>query len=284
MTSNKDILQVNVENVIKSKAPKAYKKIPGFFIRLIEMIIRQKELNNILSDRKYSELPNGLLHGVDFASGVLTTLNVDIELVGEENIPTDGKFIFASNHPLGGLDGMALISFFGKRYNNNIRFIVNDLLMHLENLASVFIPINKHGNQSKDNAKAINDEFDSENQILIFPAGLCSRLQGDDVKDLEWKKAVIAKSIEFKRDIIPLYFDGENSGFFYKFAKWRKALGIKANIEMALLPGEMLKNNNKTFKVRVGKPISWQTFDKTKSQRAWAEYLKNKVYQLKQSN
>ena len=220
------------------------------------MIVRQNEMNRILAERKYASEPNGTLHGVDFARGILSSLNVDIELIGEENIPQDGKFIFASNHPLGGLDGMALISFFGKKYNNNIKFIVTDILMHLENLSSVFIPINKHGNQGKDNAKILNDEFNSENQILIFPAGLCSRLQGNKVEDLEWKKAVISKAIEYKRDIVPLYFDGKNSSFFYLFAKWRKRLGIKVNLEMALLPNEMINNNNKIFKVRVGRPIS----------------------------
>ncbi len=283
MTSN-EILQVNLESVIKKKAPKAHKRIPTFIIRLVEMIVRQKEMNRILAERKYASEPNGTLHGVDFARGILSSLNVDIELIGEENIPQDGKFIFASNHPLGGLDGMALISFFGKKYNNNIKFIVNDILMHLENLSSVFIPINKHGNQGKDNAKILNDEFNSENQILIFPAGLCSRLQGNKVEDLEWKKAVISKAIEYKRDIVPLYFDGKNSSFFYLFAKWRKRLGIKVNLEMALLPNEMINNNNKIFKVRVGKPISWEEFDKTKSHKAWAQYLKDKVYQLKKTN
>ena len=248
------------------------------------MIIRQKDMNRLLSAAKYSETPHGELQGLDFARGILSSLNVEVKLLGEENIPSDGKFIFASNHPLGGLDGMALISLFGRKYNNKIKFIVNDILMHLDNLSSVFIPINKHGGQGKDNAKILNDEFESDNQILIFPAGLCSRLQGDTVKDLEWKKAVVSKAIEYKRDIIPLYFEGENSSFFYSFAKWRKRLGLKVNLEMALLPGEMLNNNNKTFIVRVGKPISWETFDKSKSQRAWAEFLKEKVYQLKQSN
>ena len=156
MASNKR-LQVNLENVIKKKAPKAHKRIPSFIIRIIEMIIRQKDMNRLLSDAKYSETPNGELLGVDFARGILSSLNVEVKLLGEENIPSDGKFIFASNHPLGGLDGMALISLFGRKYNNKIKFIVNDILMHLDNLSSVFIPINKHGSQGKDNTKILND-------------------------------------------------------------------------------------------------------------------------------
>ena len=162
--------------------------------------------------------------------------------------------------------------------------IVSASVRTLENLVCVFINSKKQENQEKENVKIINDEFNSENQILIFPAGLCSRLQGNKVEDLEWKKAVISKAIEYKRDIVPLYFDGKNSSFFYLFAKWRKRLGIKVNLEMALLPNEMINNNNKIFKVRVGKPISWEEFDKTKSHKAWAQYLKDKVYQLKKTN
>ena len=263
-----ELLRVDVDKVIKSKAPNASKKIPGFLIRLVEKIIYQKEMNELLVDKKYSTVENGRLVGVDFAKGILSTLNVNAVMKGEENIPADGKFIFASNHPLGGLDGMALISLFGDKYNHKIKFVVNDLLMHLTNLAPVFVPINKHGAQGKDNAQLLNDAFESENQILIFPAGLCSRRQGKEIKDLEWKKAVIAKSIEFKRDIIPVYFEAENSSFFYNFSYYRKKLGLKANLEMSLLPSEVFKNKNKAFTVHIGKPISWQSFDKSKSHRA----------------
>lgn len=266
-------LRVEIEKVIKSKAPKAGNKIPKFVYRLLEKLICQDRINYLLRN-------NGSSQGVDFASGVLKDLNVEVKMEGAENIPTDGKFIFASNHPLGGLDGMALIQIFGKKYNHKIRFIVNDILMNIPNLTSVFVPINKHGSQGKENASLLNDAFESDNQILIFPAGLCSRLQEGKICDLEWKKAVIAKSVEYQRDIVPIFFEGQNSPFFYRLAYWRKKLGIKVNIEMALLPREMLKNSDNTFVVRVGKPIPWQTFDKSKSQRGWAEYLKKKVYEL----
>lgn len=268
-------LQIDIEKAIKKKAPEAGKKIPGFIYRFLAKLICQEKMNYLLNH-------NGSSYGVDFAEGVLKDMNVGVRMEGAENIPADGKFIFASNHPLGGLDGMALVELFGKKFNHKVRFIVNDLLMNIPNLATVFVPINKHGNQGKENASLLNDAFSSDNQILIFPAGLCSRLQHGKVRDLEWKKAVIAKSVEYQRDIVPVFFEGQNSPFFYRLGYWRKKLGIKVNIEMALLPREMFKNTDKTFVVRVGKPIPWQTFDKSKSQKGWAEYLKNKVYELQQ--
>lgn len=268
-------LHLDVEKIIKDRVPNAEKRIPRFVYKMVASLICQDQMNLLLDN-------TGHLEGVDFAAGILKELNVKVVMDGEENIPQEGKFIFASNHPLGGLDGMALMELFGKKYNKKIRFVVNDILMNLKNLKSIFIPINKHGSQARDTAEVINDAFESDNQILIFPAGLCSRLQNGEIKDLEWKKTVIAKSVEYKRDIIPVYFEGQNSKFFYNFAHYRKKIGIKPNLEMVLLPSEMFKNKNKTFIVRVGKPIPWQTFDKTRSQKGWADFLKHKVYELKQ--
>ncbi|MDO5570920.1 MAG: 1-acyl-sn-glycerol-3-phosphate acyltransferase [Bacteroidales bacterium] len=273
--NNVQVLQLDVEKAIKSKAPKAGEKIPKFIYNFLSWLICQEKMNFLLNH-------NGDKYGVDFAEGILKDMNVQVEMVGEENIPKDGKFIFASNHPLGGLDGMALVKLFGHKFDKKVRFVVNDILMNITNLATVFVPINKHGSQGKETALLLNEAFESENQILIFPAGLCSRLVNGKIKDLEWKKAVISRSIEYKRDVIPVYFDGKNSTFFYLFAYIRKILGIKFNIEMLFLPSEMFKNNNKTFKVYIGKPISYTTFDKSRSAKEWAEFLKNKVYQLQQ--
>lgn len=273
--NNAETLRLDIEKTIKRKAPGAGAKIPGFVYRFLSRLICQDRMNDLLSKK-------GHLKGVDFASGALDEMNVKVVMEGEHNIPADGKFIFASNHPLGGLDGMALVKLFGEKFDHKIRFVVNDILMNIKCLATVFVPINKHGAQGKATASLINEAFESDNQVLIFPAGLCSRLQGGKIRDLEWKKAVIAKSVEYQRDVIPVFFEGRNSRFFYLFAYLRKALGIKANIEMIFLPGEMYKNNNKTFVVRVGEPIPWSTFDKSRSQKQWAEYLKNKVYDLQQ--
>lgn len=270
----KSLVQLDIEKIVKSKAPGFGKKLPGFVYRFLERTICQERMNYIL--REYGDKL-----GVDFADGLLDELNVKIKLVGEENIPHDGRFTFVSNHPLGGLDGVGLVSALGKRYHSAIKFIVNDLLMNVRNLAPVFLPINKHGGQAKESADVLSKAYESDDQIIIFPAGLVSRLQQGEIRDLEWKKAFIAKSIQYERDVIPMYFEGYNSMFFYRLAKLRKSLGIKVNIEMVYLPGELFKSENKTFTVRIGKPIPWQTFDKSKSHKEWAEYVKQHVYELK---
>ncbi len=267
-------LKIDIEKIVKDKAPKYANKIPGFLFRYLKRTIHEDEINYVLSTYKDST-------GVDFADDLLGYLNVQAHVVGEENIPTEGRFIFASNHPLGALDGVALISYFGHRYNGNIKFLVNDLLMNVKPLGPVFLPINKYGSQAKESSAQINAAYESNEQMLIFPAGLCSRLQKGKIKDLEWKKTFIAKAIQYQRDVIPICFDGRNSSFFYRFAKIRKALGIKFNLELIYLPDEMFSSKNKTFTIYVGKPIPWQTFNQSKSQQEWAQCVKEQVYEIK---
>ncbi len=269
-------LHIDIEKIVKAKAPKYANKIPGFLFRYLKRTIHEDEINYVLSTYKDST-------GVDFADDLLNYLNVKANIIGEENIPAEGRFIFASNHPLGALDGVTLIRYFGHRYNGNIKFLVNDLLMNIKPLGPVFLPINKYGGQAKESSTQINVAYESDEQMLIFPAGLCSRLQHGKIKDLEWKKTFIAKAIQYQRDIIPIYFEGQNSSFFYRFAKIRKSLGIKFNLELIYLPDEMFSAKNKTFTIHIGKPIPWQTFDKSKSQKEWAETVKEEVYQIKKS-
>lgn len=271
---DKEPLQLDIERIIKTKSPKLGKRLPGFVYRFIEKIICQKRMNAIL--RTYRG--DG---GVDFANFLLKRLNVTVNVVGMENIPEEGRFTFASNHPLGGFDGISLVSILGTRYDSKLKVLVNDLLMNITHLASVFLPVNSYGGQAKTLAGEISRAYESESQILVFPAGLCSRLQPGGVRDLDWKKAFISKTIQYHRDVIPIYFDGLNSKFFYRFARIRKMLGIKFNLELIYLPSEMLNCENKTFTIYIGEPVPWQTFDRSKTLNQWASDMKNRVYNLK---
>ena len=267
-------LRIDVDSVIRQRLPRHYRYIPKWLIRWLERTIHQDGLNKILDDM-------GDKKGVEAADIALNDLNVKYQAVGEENIPNDGRFIFASNHPLGGLDGLALISLFGHHYHGEIRFLVNDLLMALKPLRGIFLPVNKFGRQSRQGATLIEKEYAGNHQMLTFPAGLCSRRQSDgSIADLKWHKFVITSAIQHHRDIIPIYFEGQNSKSFYRAANWRKRLGIKFNFEQLLLPREVLKNHDATFGIHVGRPISWQKLDTTKAAQQ-AATLRDIVYHLK---
>ena len=270
------VFQINVQDIIRTKAPKAYRKIPRFLISAFARLIRQGKINTIL-------INNRDLTGVDFMEATLKNdFNITLRIEGEENLPYfDTKCIFASNHPLGGLDGICLSAFLGKRYNKQIVYLVNDILYFIKPLQDIFIPINKHGAQGREAAASLNEMFASDKQIITFPAGLCSRKTNGVIVDPEWKKMFIAKAIEYKRDIVPVYFEARNSQLFYRIANIRKRLRIKFNIEMLFLPREMFRAKNSTFVVSFGKPISWQTFDSSKTSQQWADWVKDKVYNIR---
>ncbi len=262
---------VDIEKVIKDKSPTLKKVIPGFITAYLKRIIHQDELNFYLTEYAH-------LQGVEFIDAVLGYINTKLELVGLENIPEKEKCIIASNHPLGGLDGMALMLAVS-HVRGDIVFPVNDILMNVKNLESLFIPINKHGSNAE-NIKIINDTFASDKVVCYFPAGLVSRKTGGEVRDMEWKSTFITKAKRFERNIIPTHISGKNTNFFYNLANIRKKLGIKANIEMLYLVDEFHKQKNQTLVITFGPHIPYQIFDKRNTAAQWADLVKQYVYKM----
>ena len=249
-----EAMRIDVDKVLRERLPKHYRYIPRFAVRWLERTICQDQLNAIL-------LKMAGKNSVDAATAALDEMDITVRATGLEQLP-EGRYMFVSNHPLGGLDGLALISLLGNRYDKNIKFLVNDLLMAVEPLRDVFLPVNKYGSQSRAAATQIEEALKSDAQFITFPAGLCSRMQPDGtIADLPWQKAAVAHAVNYQRDIVPIYFDAHNSRFFYRFAKWRKKLGIKFNIELIFLPKEMIKQCGATLRVFIGEPIPWDSLD-----------------------
>ncbi len=272
MTMN-ETLQIDVDAILAAKAGKKARYVPRFLVSYLKKIIHQDEVNEFLLMNKDNQ-------GLDFVNSFMKYFNNSFEVQGIENLPKDGLYTFVSNHPLGAQDGLGLAYILGPHYKGKIKFLVNDLLMNIPQLAEFWVPINKTGKQARNFPQQVNAAFQGDNHIVMFPAGLCSRKRKGVVRDLEWKKTFITKSVQTKRDIVPIRFEGENSKFFYRLANINRMLGIKFNIAMLYLSDEMYKNRNKTFKVTIGKPIPWQTFDKSKTPTEWAQYVKERVYEL----
>ncbi len=272
-SENAESQLINVDKVLKAKAGGAYKVIPRALIRYLERIVHQDEINEALSELEG-------LKGLDFIEAVLIDkFGLDIEVINPEYIPETGRYIIASNHPLGGLDGMALMHVVGKK-RKDLKFISNDILMELHGLRDLFLGVNEHGRSNVEMVKAFEACMASDTLILVFPAGLVSRRKGRIIKDLEWKKTFITKAIKHKRDVIPVYVEGKNSKFFYNLANWRKRLGIGLNIEMLYLPDEMFRQQNKKLRITFGKPVPYTAFTKELTHRQWAERMKEHVYAL----
>ncbi|WP_339705950.1 1-acyl-sn-glycerol-3-phosphate acyltransferase [Algoriphagus aquimarinus] len=263
---------IDIEKAIDSKNPTLLKWMPGFMLNYIKRVTHEAWMNEVLEKVDH-------LHGIDYANGLIRELNIEVELVGAENIPKTGGIIIAANHPLGGIDGIALMQAIGK-VRTDMRFLVNDLLMAFKNFHPLFIPINKHGKNSVDTLAAIESAYSESYAVLIFPAGLVSRKDESGIRDLQWKKSFVSKAKKYKKDILPCFVGGKNSNFFYNLAYWRKRIGIKANIEMFYLADELYKQQGQKVVITVGEQVSCQSLNSSKTDGQWADHLKDVVYEL----
>ena len=267
---------IDIEKVLRDKMGAKARWVPGFAVKWLKKIAHEDDNNQFLWDARD-------LKGSAWLDACLEFLDTRLEVEGEENLPPkdDGRlYTFVSNHPMGGIDGVALGSLIGQHYGDHFRYLVNDLLMNLPGLAPLCIPINKTGSQSRDFPRMVEEGFRGDYHILMFPAGLCSRRRDGEIRDLPWKKTFVTKSVETQRDVIPIHFGGRNSNFFYRLSNFSDKYIKKVNVAMLFLVDEMYKNRGNTFPVKIGKPIPWQTFDKSKTPAQWAEYVKDSIYRL----
>ena len=265
---------VDVRGLMAKRNPTLLKWLPSFFIRWIERVIHQDAVNEFMSAHKDDD-------AFEFCKNSVEYLNLDLNLIGMENVPeVPNRCIFASNHPLGGLDAIAIIHLL-KDKRPDIHFIVNDFLMDVKQLKEKFVGVNKLGKNAVESLQRVEELFASDKATFIFPAGLVSRKKRGKIEDLEWKKTFISKAKKYNKPVIPVYIDGHLTNRFYRLANLRSFLGIKLNIEMFFLVDELFKQRNMKIDISIGEPIDPATFSKEKSDRHWAEWVKEKVYQLR---
>ncbi len=268
---------IDIDKILRSKMGDKAKFVPSLLVSWLKRIIHQDEVNKYLWESRH-------LTGTEWLEECVRYLDMTLDIVGKENLPdkNDGRlYTFVSNHPLGGEDGVALGAIIGRHYDSRFRYLVNDLLMNLPGLAPLCIPINKTGNQGRSFPAMVEQGFKSDNHMLMFPAGICSRRNKDGaIRDIPWKKTFVSKSVEYQRDVVPIHFGGGNSDFFYRLANFSDRHIKKFNLAMLFLVDEMYKNTHKTFRIAIGKPIPWQTFDKSKTPAQWAQYVQDMVYGL----
>ena len=278
MSSMRETIEktIDISSILESKMGTRAKFVPSFLVSWLKHIVHEDEVNRYLWDSRR-------LTGTAWLEECVRYLDMTLEINGRENLPDkdDGRlYTFVSKHPLGGAVGVALGAIIGRHYDSRFRYLVNDLLMNLPGLAPLCIPINKTGSQSRSFPAMVEAGFSSDMHMLMFPAGLCSRKINGQIRDLPWKKTFINKSVETHRDIVPIRFDGQNSERFYRIANVCKALHLKFNVAMLFLVDEMYRNVHKTFRVTIGRPIPWETFDKSRTPAQWAAYVQDIVYKL----
>jgi 1-acyl-sn-glycerol-3-phosphate acyltransferase len=264
---------INIKKVISDKNPKLLKRLPKFVVGYLQRILHEKDVNEFIFEHKHDS-------PIEFCLSVMRKFNIQLTYEGLENIPSEGGAVLAINHPLGGMDAMALVTVLHQK-RTDIKFIVNDVLLHLENLKPLFVGVNKLGKSAGESLKKVEEAFAGNEILCIFPAGLVSRKSKKNVRDLTWRKTFVTRSKKHNKTILPVFLDGELSNFFYNLYKLRRFLGVKANIEMLYLVNELYKQKNKSIHISIGEAIFAADLNKSKSDAEWAEHIKSKVYELK---
>ncbi|MBR1705477.1 MAG: glycerol acyltransferase [Bacteroidales bacterium] len=248
-------------------------KVPGWVIRMARRLLHEDFLNEFFKEG-YT--------GVEFARKGLEYMQVTLQVEGLERIPKEGRFTIASNHALGGNDALALVALFGEHFEGHIRIMVNDFLMALKQLDTLFVPVNKVGAQSRDLPALTDSVFSSDEQVLMFPAGKCARRIDGKIQDPEWRKTFVTKSVQYRRDIVPMHFYGRNSWRFY-FLDWIgrvTRINRKFPLAMVLLVDEMYRARGRSYRIVVGEPVPWQTFDSSRRPQEWVRWIRERVYAL----
>lgn len=263
---------VDLDKIIANSNNNFLKRFPRFIVNYMKRILCQEELNII--HNKYKEE-----YGIQYINSLLSEFNVDIIVHNQDLISDVNRAIFVANHPLGGIDAMSFLSVIHK-LKGKVVSPSNELFNYVPNLRPLIVGVNVFGVNTKEKIAAVNEAFNGDDQIMIFPAGIVSRKFKGKVRDTAWHKSFVTKAIQTDRVVVPAYISGKNSRKFYLIGKIRKFFGIKLSVETLFLPQEMFKNKGRQVDIVFGKPISPGFFDKSKSHHQWAQYVRELVYSL----
>jgi len=267
---------IDLDKILKSSDSDFLKKIPRWMVKFLIRVIHQEDINQIIDK-------NSQYYGVEFIRKAFENFHITLKVEGLENLPENGKCFFVSNHPFGFIEGLTLTNIIAGRYGN-VKAIGNDVYNMIPNLEPVIAVVNVFGKSPREYILALEAIYNSDAPIVHFPSGEVSRVYGGKIQDCAWQKSFISKAVSCRRNIVPVFFYGRNSRFFYFIGLMRRILGIKKNIELALLPHEMFRKRNTIIRLKVGTPIPWETFDKSNSHHAWAQWVREQVYRLHPGN
>ncbi|KEA65717.1 putative hemolysin [Marinobacterium lacunae] len=266
-------MQINVEQVLLSKYPGfAAKPAPVRRSTLfcLRRLVREREINRFLDENKD-------VSGFEFIDRVLDYFNFSYSVSSKEriNIPSSGRVIIVANHPLGALDGLALLKLVGE-VRRDVRIIANDVLMHFDPLQNLFLPVDNlgQGTRKRDIARIV-DCLRNDEAVIVFPAGEVSRAGFTGIKDGPWNSGFLMFARKSNAPILPVFVGGKNSALFYGLSTLNKSMSS------LLLAHEMFNKRSKTLPVRIGEPIAFSQIDTLPvAAKLKAKLLKKHLYRI----
>lgn len=266
MIDSKDVITRFLPQLERS--PRLHSGLTRFLARLFH----QDEINDFIQQNKH-------MSHVDFLETVNQRLGLSYTVSNSclENVPVSGRVVIIANHPLGSLDGLALLELIYS-VRKDVKIVVNDMLWALSPLRPFFLPINNlsQGKKTKANLTAIQQALEDETAVIFFPAGEVSRLTPKGVRDGRWRSGFLKMAKRTQSPILPIHVGGQNSRFFYGLSLIAKPLSA------LFLVREMFKNVSLTVPIKIGKLIPFSSFSGmlTSSKESISRF-KQHVYGLK---
>lgn len=245
---------IEVEQLIANKSPQFFDKSPLITrptLSFLKRLFHENEVNQFLEKNKDSV-------GFEFIDRVLDHFNFSYQVsqVDRRNIPAIGRVMIIANHPLGALDGLALLRLIGE-IRPDVKIVANDLLMSLDGLKSLVLPVdNMGGKTGRQQLKAIMNSLHNDEAVIIFPAGEVSRISPSGVKDQRWNENYLKLAKKTNSPILPVHIGGRNSMMFYTSSILYRPLST------IQLPNEMFRQRNRKIPMQVGQAIPIQELSK----------------------
>ena len=275
MSSNRNDYLLDVNEML---GPELSRKLPGFVKWYLKRRIHQDQINDCILKAEHYK-------GAGFFDEALDYIGIRYRIRGEDKICKDKKYIFACNHPLGGPEALIIGSVFRKIYGGGFKVPANKLLTNMKPLAEFFTPVKvQSSSQGRDISERIAEMFRSDEQVLVFPAGLCARKIDGKITEMPWKKMFITQAKKYERDVVPVHISGYNSAKYQFFSWLSRTLGLKINIAMLFLVDELFNKAGEEFVITFGEPIPFAAFDRSKTDMQWAADAKDKVEKLSKDN
>ena len=257
--------------------PKMSAKLPGFVKRFLARRLHIKQINDCIMKAEHYA-------GAGFFDEALDYIGITYKVRGEENLDLSKKYLFACNHPLGGPEALIIGSIFRKIYGDGFMVPSNQILYNMKPLQEFFVPVSVGGRQGRGIAEKIAGMFESDRQVLVFPAGLCAKSIKGVVTEMPWKKMFITQSRKYERDVVPVHISGHNSKWYFFLSWLSRTLKLKFNIGMLYLVDELFGQKGNEFVITFGKPVPYESFDSSKTDLQWADEVKNIVKNLASDN
>lgn len=265
--------EISVEQVLTSKYPAFSSKpapLRNSTLFLLRRLIREQEINRFLDTHSHRS-------GFEFVDQVLDYFDFSYSMSNRDrmNIPSTGRVLIVANHPLGALDGLALLKLIGE-IRRDVKIIANDMLMHFEPLSGLILPVDNMGKSTrKRDISRIVESLQNEEAVIVFPAGEVSRASLTGIKDGKWNSGFIHFARKANAPILPIFMGGKNSSLFYGISC------LNRNLATLLLAREMFNQQATVLPVRVGEPIPFNQLDSLPvSNQEKARLLKKHLYRI----